>query len=89
MLTMLMPVLIMLLMMLLQDGDAGNAHAHVFVGPAGGARARSNCSSREEVAGSRAGELLEEGGAGTFIGLCPGLECLSNWLWQARLKGWG
>ena len=28
MLTMLMPVLIMLLMMPLQDGDAGNAHAH-------------------------------------------------------------
>ena len=28
MLTMLRPVLIMLLMMLLQDGDAGNAHAH-------------------------------------------------------------
>ena len=30
MLTMLMPVLIMLLMMPLQDGDAGNAHAQLM-----------------------------------------------------------
>ena len=49
---------------------------NVSVGPTGGAWARSNCSGGEEVAGSRAGELLEEGGESAFIGLCPGLECL-------------
>ena len=60
--------------------------SNVSVGPAGGAWARSNCGSREEVAGSRAGELLEEGGMGALTGQCPGLECLSDWLWQAGLK---
>ena len=56
---------------------------NVSVGPAGGAWARSNSSGGEEVAGSRVGELLEEGGEGALTGLCPGLECLSYRLWQA------
>ena len=56
---------------------------NVSVGPAGGAWARSNCSGGEEVAGSRVGELLEEGGAGALTGFCPGLECVSNRIWQA------
>ena len=59
---------------------------NVPVGPAGGAWARSNCSGGGEVAGSRVGKLLEEGGAGTLTGFCSGLECLPNWLWQAGLK---
>ena len=59
---------------------------NVSVGPAGGAWARSNCSDGEEVAGSRTGELLEEGGEGALTGHCPGLECLSYWIWQAGLK---
>ena len=42
--------------------------------------------AREEVAGSRVGELLEEGGEGALTGLCPGLECLPNRLWQAGLE---
>ena len=56
---------------------------NVSVGPTGSAWARSNCSGREEVAG---GELLEEGGAGALTGLCPGLECLPNRLWQSGLE---
>ena len=59
---------------------------NVSVGPTGGAWARSNSSGGEEVAGSRVGELLEEGGEGALTGLCPGLECLPNRLWQAGLE---
>ena len=59
---------------------------NVSVGPTGGAWARSNSSGGEEVAGSRVGELLEEGGEGALTGLGPGLECLQNQLWQAGLE---
>ena len=59
---------------------------NVSVGPTGGDWARSNGSGGEEVAGSRVGELLEEGGEGALTGHCPGLECLSYRIWQAELK---
>ena len=55
-------------------------------GQAGGVGARSSSSSWEEVAGSGAGEMLEEGGEGAHSCLSTRLECISDGLWQAQLR---
>ena len=46
----------------------------------------NSSSSWEEVAGSWAGEVLEEGGEVTHSCHGPGLECIPDGVWQAWLR---